>query len=47
MARKKANPQARVLIRADAGTPVRHVQAVVEAAAKAGISDVTFATVAR
>jgi biopolymer transport protein ExbD len=47
MARKKANPQARVLIRADAGTPMRHVQAVVEAAAKAGINDVTFATVAR
>jgi biopolymer transport protein ExbD len=47
MARKKANSQARVLIRADAATPVRHVQAVVEAAAKAGINDVTFATVAR
>ncbi len=46
-ARKKTNPAARVLIRADAPTPVRHVQAIVEAAAKAGITDVTFATVAR
>lgn len=46
-ARKKANPAVRVLIRADGGTPVRHIQAVVEAAAKAGINDVTFATVAR
>lgn len=46
-ARKKANPSARVLIRADAATPVRHIQAVVEAAAKAGITDVAFATVAR
>ncbi len=47
VARKKALPQARLLIRADAGTPVKHVNAVVEAAARAGVSDITFATVAR
>jgi biopolymer transport protein ExbD len=46
-ARKKANPQVRVLVRADSETPVRYVNQVVEAAAKAGIVDVTFATVAR
>lgn len=46
-ARLKAQPQARVLIRCDGLTPVRHVAAVVEAAAKAGIIDVTFATVNR
>jgi biopolymer transport protein ExbD len=46
-ARRAANPAVRVLIRADASTPVRHVQAIVEAAAKAGITDVTFATAAR
>lgn len=47
VARKKALPEARLLIRADAGTPVKHVNAVVEAAARAGVSDITFATVAR
>lgn len=46
-ARKKADPSVRVLIRADSETPVRHVNAIVEAAAQAGIVDVTFATVAR
>ena len=46
-ARKKANPAARVLIRADAATPFRHIQAIIEAAAKAGIDDVTYAAVAR
>jgi biopolymer transport protein ExbD len=46
-ARKKADPAVRVLIRADSETPVRYVNAVVEAAAQAGIVDVTFATVAR
>ena len=46
-ARKKADPRARVLIRADADMPVRHVNDVVKAAAQAGIVDVTFATVAR
>lgn len=46
-ARKQALPAARLLIRADAGTPVKHVNAVVEAAARAGVSDITFATVAR
>ncbi len=44
---KKANPRVRVLIRSDALTPVRYVSAVVDAAAKAGISDVTFATLNR
>jgi biopolymer transport protein ExbD len=46
-ARKKANPQVRVLVRADAETPVRYINAIVNAAAQAGIVDVTFATVAR
>jgi biopolymer transport protein ExbD len=44
---KKANPNVRVLIRSDALTPVRYISEVVEAAAQAGISDVTFATLAR
>ena len=47
MARKKADPKVRVLVRSDALTPVRYVSAVVEASAKAGISDVTFATLSR
>jgi biopolymer transport protein ExbD len=47
IARKNANPQVRVLVRADSETPVRYVNSVIEAAAKAGIVDVTFATVAR
>jgi biopolymer transport protein ExbD len=47
IAHKKANPKVRVLIRSDALTPVRYISAVVEASAKAGISDVTFATLAR
>jgi biopolymer transport protein ExbD len=47
IAHKKANPKVRVLIRSDALTPVRYISAVVETAAKAGISDVTFATLAR
>lgn len=46
-ARKKADPKSRVLVRADADTPVRYVNEVVKAAAQAGIVDVTFATVAR
>lgn len=46
-ARKKANDKVRVLVRADAETPVRFVNEVVKAAAEAGIVDVTFATVAR
>ncbi len=45
--RKKANPQVRVLVRADSETPVRYINAIVNAAAQAGIVDVTFATVAR
>ena len=47
IAHKKANPKVRVLVRSDALTPVRYISAVVETAAKAGISDVTFATLAR
>jgi biopolymer transport protein ExbD len=47
IARKKADPKVRVLVRSDGLTPVRYVSAVVEAAAKAGISDVTFATLSR
>jgi biopolymer transport protein ExbD len=46
-ARKKANAQVRVLVRADGDTPVRYINAIVNAAAQAGIVDVTFATVAR
>ena len=46
-ARKNANPKVRVLIRSDSLTPVRYISAVVDAAAKAGISDVTFATLNR
>jgi biopolymer transport protein ExbD len=46
-ARKKTNPQVRVLVRADGETPVRYINAIVNAAAQAGIVDVTFATVAR
>ncbi len=44
---KKAIPALRVLIRADAETPVRYVSQVVNAAAKAGIIDITFATSVR
>jgi biopolymer transport protein ExbD len=47
IARKEANDKVRVLVRSDARTPVRYISAVVEAAAKAGISDVTFATTSR
>jgi len=47
IARKKANPKVRVLVRSDARTPVRYISAVIDAAAKAGISDVTFATTSR
>ena len=47
IAHKKANPKVRVLVRSDALTPVSYISAVVEVAAKAGISDVTFATLAR
>jgi len=46
-ARKKADPKVRVLIRSDALTPVRYISAVVDTAARAGISDVTFATLNR
>jgi biopolymer transport protein ExbD len=41
--RLKAQPGARVLVRSDAATPVRHVQAIVAAAAAAGVAEVTFA----
>ncbi|MFA6285855.1 MAG: biopolymer transporter ExbD [Opitutaceae bacterium] len=46
-ARKKADPKVRVLIRSDSLTPVRYISAVVDTAARAGISDVTFATLNR
>ncbi len=46
-ARKQANPAVRILVRADSETPVRYVNEVINAAAKAGVVDVTFATVAR
>jgi biopolymer transport protein ExbD len=37
----------RVLVRSDADAPVRHAQAVVAAAAQAGIAEITFAALAR
>ena len=46
-ARRQSRADLRVLIRCDGATPVRHVAAVVELAAQAGIIDVTFATVSR
>ena len=46
-ARLKATPKVRVLVRSDGMTPVRYVSAVVDAAAKAGIIDITFATMNR
>jgi biopolymer transport protein ExbD len=45
--RKNANPEVRILIRADSETPVRYINDVIQAGAKAGIIDITFATVAR
>ncbi|MFO1450289.1 MAG: biopolymer transporter ExbD [Opitutaceae bacterium] len=45
--RLKTQPAARVLIRSDHATPVRHVQSVVAAAAAAGVAEVTFAAVVR
>lgn len=47
IARKKADDKVRILVRSDARTPVRYISAVIEAGAKAGISDVTFATLSR
>lgn len=44
---KKALPGARVLIRSDGETPVRYVNDIVELAARAGLDDITFATLAR
>lgn len=46
-ARKKAMPGARVLIRSDGETPVSYVNDIVELAARAGLDDITFATLAR
>ncbi|WP_043588946.1 ExbD/TolR family protein [Geminisphaera colitermitum] len=43
----KADPKVRVLIRADNETPVSYINQVIEAAAKAGIVDITFATMNR
>lgn len=45
--RRRSEPHSRVLIRCDATTPVRQVNAVVAAAAQAGVGDVTFAAVTR
>ncbi|HRE83111.1 MAG TPA: biopolymer transporter ExbD [Opitutaceae bacterium] len=45
--RVKADGSLRILIRSDAEAPVRHVNAIVELAAKAGVSEVTFAAVLR
>lgn len=45
--RVAADPGIRVLIRSDGETPVHHVNAVVEAAAQAGIAEVAFAAVLR
>lgn len=45
--RLRSNPSLRVLIRSDADTPVRYVNAIVEMAAKAGVGEVTFAAVLR
>jgi len=47
IARKNANPLVRVLVRADSDTPVSYVNAVIQAAAQAGIIDITFSTVSR
>ncbi len=48
MSRRVAlDPTIRVLIRSDAMTPVRFVNAVVEAAADAGVLDINFASVRR
>lgn len=47
IARKNKDPKVRILVRSDARTPVRYISAVIEAGAKAGISDVTFATLSR
>lgn len=48
-ARKASAPsgQIRILIRGDMETPVRYINDVVLAAARAGIVDITFATLAR
>lgn len=45
VAARTRNPGARLLVRADAHTPVRYVHAVVQEAASAGIGEVTFGTV--
>ena len=42
--RRRERPEIRLLIRSDGAAPVRYVSAVVETGAKAGIVDVTFAT---
>ncbi len=46
-ARKKALPKSRVLIRSDGNTPVRFVNNIVELSARAGLVDITFATLAK
>jgi biopolymer transport protein ExbD len=46
-ARVRERGALRVLVRSDADAPVRHAQAVVAAAAQAGIAEITFAALAR
>ena len=45
--KEKNKDTIRVLIRSDSQTPVRYISAVVDTAAKAGISEVTFATLSQ
>lgn len=45
--RRKAVPGYRILIRADRDTPVAYVHRIMEAAARAGVLDVTFAATQR
>jgi adenosine deaminase len=41
--RRRRGVDARLLLRGDGAVPVRHIQAVVAAAAAAGIAEITFA----
>ena len=41
--RRRRGVNARLLVRGDGAVPVRHIQAVVAAAAAAGVSEITFA----
>jgi biopolymer transport protein ExbD len=46
-AHKKKDPKVRILVRSDDATPVRFVSTVIDAAAAAGIDDITFAAMTR